>query len=257
MCPLGFNITHNGAVYATLFKLNNPLDSGGKGPLIMQDSNTHMNGWFARVGALRHRALIHLLLWQLGCAKAETQTTEAERNCLARHACGKRMLAEIGVYHGVTTRRLRSAMDENGILSAVDPFRKGRLGFSAPRIIALREVSKVKTGDVRWMRTTGIQAAKELLAGDARQFDFVFIDGDHSWDGLKADWEGWKELLVPGGIIALHDSRLTPLRQLEGTGSVQFTRDVIMKIRNLKLPRQSIHLRSCEKEPTGSICGST
>lgn len=173
--------------------------------------------------------MIHLVLWQFGYAKAETQTTEAERKCLARHASGKKMLAEICVYHGVTTCRLRSAMDTAGVLVAIDPFPKQRLGFSGHRIIAHRKVSEIKSGTVRWMRTTGAQAAKELLAANSRSFDFVFIDGDHSWDGLKGDWEGWSKLIAPGGIVALHDSRLTPIRQLEGAGSLRFTQQVIAR----------------------------
>jgi predicted O-methyltransferase YrrM len=55
----------------------------------------------------------------------------------------------------------------------------------------------------------------------------VFIDGDHSYEGLKADWEGWSRLIAPGGIIALHDSRSTPDRPIDDWGSARFTRDVI------------------------------
>jgi predicted O-methyltransferase YrrM len=71
--------------------------------------------------------MIHLVLWWLGCAKSETQTTEAERDCLARLAGGKKHLAEVGVYHGVTTCRLRKAMDPHGMLVAIDPYPKQRL----------------------------------------------------------------------------------------------------------------------------------
>jgi predicted O-methyltransferase YrrM len=158
-----------------------------------------------------------------------TQTTELERDCLARHAAGKKMLAEIGVFHGVTTRRLRSVMDPQGTLVAIDPFPKQRLGFSAYRLVAHREVSRIKRGNVKWMRTTGALAAKELKADYSRSFDFLFIDGDHSWEGIKGDWEGWRDLIATGGIVALHDSRLTPLRPLEGTGSFLFVQQVISK----------------------------
>lgn len=180
-----------------------------------------------RLDGFRQRPLGHLLLWQLGLAKGETQTTETERDCLARHANGKRMLAEIGVYHGVTTCRLREAMDPGGTLVAIDPYPKQRLGFSAQRVVAHGEVSKIKGGTVKWMRTTGAEAARELIAAGPQRFDFVFIDGDHSWEGLQADWEGWSKLIAPGGVIGLHDSRSSPLRQIEDTGSVLFTREVI------------------------------
>jgi predicted O-methyltransferase YrrM len=180
-----------------------------------------------RFDGFRRRPLGHLLLWRLGLAKGETQTTQAERDCLARYASEKKMLAEIGVYHGVTTCRLRKAMDSNGVLIAIDPYPKQRLGFSAQRVVAHGEVSRIKGGTVKWMRKTGAEAAKELIAGRSEQFDFVFIDGDHSWEGLQADWEGWSKLIAPRGIIGLHDSRSSPSRQIEDTGSMLFTRDVI------------------------------
>lgn len=193
----------------------------------MERLYTKFKRQLVQIAVLRHRPLVHLLLWQFGCAKSETQTTDAERNCLAQFARGRKMLAEIGVYHGVTTCRLRNVMDSSGLLVAVDPYPKQRLGFSAERIIAHREVSKVRRGKVEWMRTTGAGAAEELRSLHSPYFDFVFIDGDHSWEGLQADWEGWRGLIGPGGIIALHDSRSTPSRVLDDVGSARFTREVI------------------------------
>ncbi len=58
--------------------------------------------------------------------------------------------------------------------------------------------------------------------------DFVFIDGDHSYDGLRGDWEAWSPLIAPGGCVALHDSRSTPNNNIDDAGSVHFTRDVIL-----------------------------
>ena len=42
-----------------------------------------------------------------------------------------------------------------------------------------------------------------LLGG--RPVDFLFIDGDHSYEGVKKDWDMYKPLVREGGIIALHD----------------------------------------------------
>jgi predicted O-methyltransferase YrrM len=171
--------------------------------------------------------MILLALWWMGCAKGYTQTTEEERNCLSRLASGKKKLAEIGVYYGVTTCRLRGAMDPKGVLFAIDPYPRQRLGFSSHRIIARREVSKILVGTVNWVRTTGSEAAKQLCQNDTRDFDFVFVDGDHTYEGLQADWEGWSTLIAEGGIIALHDSRSTPNQSIDDWGSVRFTREII------------------------------
>jgi glycosyltransferase involved in cell wall biosynthesis len=43
----------------------------------------------------------------------------------------------------------------------------------------------------------------EILRG--RKIDFLFIDGDHSYSGAKLDFENYKDLVKPGGLIALHD----------------------------------------------------
>lgn len=40
--------------------------------------------------------------------------------------------------------------------------------------------------------------------GDQR-FDFLFIDGDHEYDGVLEDLIQWYSLVKPGGLIAFHD----------------------------------------------------
>ena len=65
--------------------------------------------------------LAHFVKWQCGLARAQTQTTAAERDCLAAHAAGRGVVVEVGVWHGVTTCRLRAAMSPAGVLYAVDP----------------------------------------------------------------------------------------------------------------------------------------
>jgi predicted O-methyltransferase YrrM len=170
------------------------------------------------------KVLSHYIAWTIGLAPATTQTTSAERDCLARYATGRRRLVEIGVWHGVTTKRLRTAMHAQGVLSAVDPFPIGRLGFSVQQHIAHREVDSISNGQVAWLRTTGAAAAR-----DHQSVDFVFIDGDHSEHGLLADWRAWSPLVEAGGIVALHDSRSTPERPIDDAGSVKVTNHVILR----------------------------
>ena len=40
---------------------------------------------------------------------------------------------------------------------------------------------------------------------DGRPVDFLFIDGDHSYEGVKQDFEMYSPLVRPGGIVAFHD----------------------------------------------------
>jgi len=175
------------------------------------------------------RVTSHLVLWMLGLAQAETQTSAEERGCLARHAAGRKRIVEIGSWHGVSSACLRLAMASDGELICVDPYPAGRLRFSAQRLIALREVSKVRNGKVRWVRMTGADAGRHFAASGEAAIDFVFIDGDHSYEGLREDWEAWSGLVAAGGLVALHDSCSSAARRIDHAGSVIYTRDAIMR----------------------------
>lgn len=45
---------------------------------------------------------------------------------------------------------------------------------------------------------------------DNRKIDFLFIDGDHSYQGVKRDYETYAPLVRDGGIIAFHDILPSP-----------------------------------------------
>src|SRR6266550_1401987 len=50
------------------------------------------------------------------------------------------------------------------------------------------------------------QATVDRLAGLLnRPVDMLFIDGDHTYDGVKADYEMYSPLVRPGGLIGFHD----------------------------------------------------
>jgi predicted O-methyltransferase YrrM len=170
--------------------------------------------------------LLHLIKWLLGRAPAEIWTTEPERACLARHAAGKRRLVEIGVWHGGTTRHLRAAMSPEATLYAVDPFPKGRLGFSIPRLVARREVGQVGNGRVIWLRLPGEVAARMEMMREQPPVDFIFVDNAQTFETLRAEWEAWAPVVGRGGVIALHDTRPWPEGTAEQT-SVAYARTVV------------------------------
>lgn len=47
------------------------------------------------------------------------------------------------------------------------------------------------------------QLAQDRLGG--QKADLLFIDGDHSYAGVRRDYELWRDLVRPGGYIVLHD----------------------------------------------------
>lgn len=63
--------------------------------------------------------------------------------------------------------------------------------------------------------------ARDLFAGD---LDVAFIDGDHSEDGVRRDFELWAPLVRPGGVVAFHDT--IPNGNRHEPGVVKFTREL-------------------------------
>jgi len=50
---------------------------------------------------------------------------------------------------------------------------------------------------------TTLERVKSILAD--RKIDFLFIDGDHTYEGVRRDFEIYGPLVRSGGIIAFHD----------------------------------------------------
>jgi len=61
-----------------------------------------------------------------------------------------------------------------------------------------------------------LEEVKKILNGN--QLDFLFVDGDHSYEGVKKDFEMYSPLVRKGGIIAFHD--IAPKGNLEFSGGV-------------------------------------
>ena len=156
------------------------------------------------------RNSLHYVRYLLGLSEAIGETFPGERVLLEKYARGKKRLAEIGVFHGVTTRLLRTAMAPDGVLLAIDPFFRsdfGLRGYGWARLIAHSQVRKVSNGRVLWIETMGKDAPGDPRVQAAVPLDFVFFDGDHSYEGMQEDWTAWRPHLAPGAIACFHDSR--------------------------------------------------
>ncbi len=38
-------------------------------------------------------------------------------------------------------------------------------------------------------------------------YDFIFIDADHTYPSVSADWENYSGMIAPGGVFAFHDTQ--------------------------------------------------
>ncbi len=44
-------------------------------------------------------------------------------------------------------------------------------------------------------------------ARDLGPYDFIFIDADHTYPAVKADWENFSPMIAPRGVFAFHDTQ--------------------------------------------------
>jgi len=119
----------------------------------------------------------------------------------------KRIL-EIGTANGGTLKFFEHVAAPDGKVVSVDFSRTLAalpIDFSAP----LCDI-QVVTGDSQIPET--VEKVRHALGDEP--IDFLFIDADHSYEGVKKDFENYHGLVRPGGIIGFHDVNHPPVRQL-------------------------------------------
>jgi predicted O-methyltransferase YrrM len=113
-------------------------------------------------------------------------------------------IAEIGRFKGGSTVMIATALPEGIELWSYDllvPLRADMPGESLDE-----ELSAA-------LERLGVAHKVHLVVGDSRTvepppapLELVFVDGDHSYTGAKADVERWGELIRPGGQLLMHDA---------------------------------------------------
>ena len=58
----------------------------------------------------------------------------------------------------------------------------------------------------RFIKSTSVDAYYDFFVRQGIQIDFLFIDGDHSYEGVKTDFELYSQILSENGIIVIHDT---------------------------------------------------
>ena len=108
-----------------------------------------------------------------------------------------RRVLEIGASRGGTFFMLCQALDRDAQLATLD--------------LQLPPVDVETYGHGRQLLTgiTGDSTDPAVRERVGKLFpdgvDLLFIDGDHSYDGVKNDFDRFHDLLRPGGMVAFHD----------------------------------------------------
>jgi predicted O-methyltransferase YrrM len=117
-------------------------------------------------------------------------------------------IVEIGTANGGTLFMSTRLAADNALIISID-LPGGEFGGGYPdwKIPIYKSFAKANQtielirGDSHSEQT--FEKLKSLLNG--REIDYLFIDGDHTYDGVKKDFEKYQPLVKKNGIIALHD----------------------------------------------------
>lgn len=106
------------------------------------------------------------------------------------------VIMEIGSMDGGTLRAWRAIAPDADLVSISltgGPYGGG----SVPECLADHHLDRDSH-----LQTT-LDLLREILNG--RPVDFLFIDGDHTYEGVRQDFDMYSTLVRPGGLIAFHD----------------------------------------------------
>ena len=122
-------------------------------------------------------------------------------------------IVEIGSFKGKSTVMLGKVAAHYGLgpMVAIDPHNFGNVELEAHR------TSPDASSHSEFLQNLGVAGVSDLVEvhraystdvapGWNRPIAFLWIDGDHSYRGAKADFDGFAPHLIPGGVVAFHDA---------------------------------------------------
>lgn len=117
---------------------------------------------------------------------------------------GKTSLLEVGSSFGGTLKRMASVMRKGSIIVSVDLPIDGTQEYLNPQDSLKDTCRKIALMGANVQLFIGNSHSQDVIdkVSDYGPFDFVFIDGDHSYDGMLADWHNYGPM---GRVVGFHD----------------------------------------------------
>lgn len=118
------------------------------------------------------------------------------------------VIVEIGTYQGGTLYCWGKLAQKTATIVSID-LPGGEFGGGYSEADAKRFQDYLQPGQtLHCLRADShavatLEQVRALLGG--RPVDFLFIDGDHTYEGVKRDFNNYAPLVRPRGLIALHD----------------------------------------------------
>jgi predicted O-methyltransferase YrrM len=140
-------------------------------------------------------------LWRSNFFRPLQKKSEILRLLAIVRAARPEVICEIGAAGGGTTFLLAHAAAGDATIISLD------LAYSASRRAAVhsfaREEQKIICLPCDSHSPLSVRAVKAHLA--RKRLDILFLDGDHSYEGVKTDFQFYSPLVRPGGLVIFHD----------------------------------------------------
>jgi len=155
-------------------------------------------------------------------AEGQISGTEARKLIeLARNVPAGTVIVEIGTFRGRSTIALAlGAIAGNATrVYAVDPHVEfqgvfgGQFGPSDQAEL-YRNLVKARVGHIVAVVSLSSQAVAH--AWTQKNVGLLWIDGDHRYPAVSADFHCWSRFVVPNGLVAFHDESAPGVKQLIG-----------------------------------------
>jgi len=125
-----------------------------------------------------------------------------------------RRLLEIGTNRGGTFFVLCQVSAEDAKVISVD-MPGAMFGDKKPKFYTEFVISRMKRPRQTYRRVVGdshsletLRRVEGVLCGE--KLDFLFIDGDHTYNGVRQDFDMFSPLVRSGGIVGFHDIAVHP-----------------------------------------------
>lgn len=113
-------------------------------------------------------------------------------------------IVEIGRFKGGGTLLMAAAMDKESHLRSYDMHVKMPEHFNGQQM----DCNLLKALD-----RYGLSDRVDIIVGNSQEIDvgrapidLIFLDGDHSYEGVKKDFLNWHKIIKPGGHLLFHDA---------------------------------------------------
>lgn len=135
-------------------------------------------------------------------------------------------IVEIGSYKGKSTCYLASG-SEGAMVYAIDLWDLGNNTATRYRKPATYQTFKEQVSNMGLMQKITITKGNSIDVAKTwnKPIGLLFIDGNHQYEFVKADYESWHKFVVPGGYIAFHDYKNPDYPTVVGVG--EFIDEVI------------------------------